>query len=195
MTTRTARKSKGKKTTEVRKKKDPNKIKVEVKPGGGRNPHAEDALSRKPTRGHKRKERDRNVAKGHSRKPKHKGRQQYASPARVASMYLLANRTKGLPTKIEATYHEVGRNGRWILEVRNSPYQNNLTATDWPKFLFLRYFLCLVLRPTDFLPSIPDPFSSRSANYCRPNFNAIQCNLSFVSSFINLPVQGELSNS
>lgn len=87
-TMRTARKSKGK-TTEVREKKDPNKIKVKVKPSGGRNPHAEDALSRKTTRGHKRKERDRNVAKGHSRKQKHKGRQQYASPSRVAAMYLL----------------------------------------------------------------------------------------------------------
>jgi len=137
MTTRTARKSKGKKTTEVRKKKtEDEKARDKANqnaPARRLGPEVVEMYQRstsQDTRGR----RNRNVSKGRSRKPKHKKRL-YASPARVASMYLLANRTKGLPTKIEATYHEVGRNGRWILEVRNSPYQNDLTATDWPKFL------------------------------------------------------------
>ena len=88
-TMRSAKKNKGKKTTEVREKKDKSKVKVKFSPGGGRNPHAEDALSRKPTRGHKRKERSRAVGKGHSRKQKHKGQRAYASAARVATMYLI----------------------------------------------------------------------------------------------------------
>ena len=76
-----------KRTTEVREKKDKTKILVKVPRGG--NPHAENALSRKTTRGHKRKERAHAVSKGHSRKPKHKGQNAYASAARVATMYLI----------------------------------------------------------------------------------------------------------
>ena len=90
-TMRSAKRSKNK-TTEVREKKDKSKIKVKVERGG--NPHAEDALSRKTTRGHKRKERSRAVGKGHSRKPKHKGQRAYASAARVATMYLLDDKDK-----------------------------------------------------------------------------------------------------
>jgi hypothetical protein len=90
MTTRSAKR----KTTEVREKKDKSKIKVEAPRGG--NPHAEDAISRKPTRGHTRKERSRAVSKGHSRKPKHKHKQQQhaASASRVATMYLLGDKDK-----------------------------------------------------------------------------------------------------
>lgn len=89
-TMRTAKKKKTK-TTEVRTdKKDPNKIRGEAPTR--RNVHTMDALSRKPTRGHKRKERGRAVEKGHSRKQKHKQRL-VASPARVASMFLLAQET------------------------------------------------------------------------------------------------------
>lgn len=90
-TMRSAKKNKRKnRTTEVRTdKKDPNKMRVEFTPGGGRNPHAQDALSRKTTRGHKRKERARNISRGHSRKQKHKGQRAYASAARVATMFML----------------------------------------------------------------------------------------------------------
>ena len=77
-----------KRTTEVRKKKDKN-APVKVKVDRLRNnPAAEAAGARKPTRGHRRKERGRNVERGHSRKDKHKGRRQErqsaASPSRVA---------------------------------------------------------------------------------------------------------------
>ena len=92
-TMRSAKKTKRKdRTTEIREKKDKSKVKVKFTPGGGRNPHAEDALSRKPTRGHKRKERARAVGKGHSRKQKHKGQRAYASAARVATMFMLKDK-------------------------------------------------------------------------------------------------------
>ena len=57
-------------TTEVREKTD--KDKVQVKDPRGGNPHAEDAGSRKPTRGHKRKERPRNKARNPRKHTKHK---------------------------------------------------------------------------------------------------------------------------
>lgn len=119
MTTRSAKR----KTTEVREKKDKSKIKVEAPRGG--NPHAEDALSRKPTRGHKRKERSRAVSKGHSRKQKHK-QQHAASASRVASMFLLARRTNEL---IRLKYVNLGDFGgtdpvvdSWVMEVKG-PYE------------------------------------------------------------------------
>ena len=121
-TMRSAKRSKNK-TTEVREKKDKSKIKVEVSRGG--NPHAEDAKSRKPTRGHKRKERPRAVGKGHSRKQKHK-QQHVASPARVASMFLLARKTSEL---IRLKYNNLGDFGgtdpvqdSWVMEVAG-PYE------------------------------------------------------------------------
>lgn len=91
------KKTRKNRTTEVHKKNDPNKMRVEVKPGGGRNPYAEAAGSRNPTRGHKRRERGRAVERGYSRKPKHKGQRQYASATRVATMYLLSGKDKRHP--------------------------------------------------------------------------------------------------
>jgi len=124
---RSAKKNKGKsksKTTEVRMdKKDPNKIRG--KAPSRRNPEHQDALSRKPTRGHKRKERGRAVEKGHSRKQKHKQRL-VASPARVASMFLLARKTSEL---IRLKYNNLGDFGgtdpiqdSWVMEVAG-PYE------------------------------------------------------------------------
>lgn len=113
-------------TTEVREKKDKSKIKVKVSPGGGRNPHAEDALSRKTTRGHKRKERAHAVGKGHSRKEKHKSQNNYASAARVATMHLLSRQTNEL---IRMKYKNLGDFGgtdpvvdSWFLDVAG-PYE------------------------------------------------------------------------
>ena len=41
-----------------------------------------------------------------------------------------------LPTKIEVRYNQINeRTNNWVLEVRNTPYKNTLTDTDWPKFL------------------------------------------------------------
>tara|TARA_B100001094_G_scaffold329535_2_gene392502 strand:- start:3136 stop:4035 length:900 start_codon:yes stop_codon:yes gene_type:complete len=127
MTTRLAKKNKGKgkgKTTEVRTdKKDPNKIRGEAPTR--RNTEHQDALSRKPTRGHKRKERSRAVGKGHSRKQKHK-QKHVASPARVASMFLLSRKTSEL---IRLKYNNLGDFGgtnpiqdSWVMEVAG-PYE------------------------------------------------------------------------
>jgi hypothetical protein len=120
---RSARKRKTR-TTEVREKKDKSKIKVKVERGG--NPHAQDALSRKTTRGHKRKERSRAVGKGHSRKPKHKSQNAYASAARVATMHLLSRQTNEL---IRMKYKNLGDFGgtdpvvdSWFLDVAG-PYE------------------------------------------------------------------------
>jgi hypothetical protein len=60
----------GKYLTEVREKKDKSKIKVKVQRGG--NPHAQDALSRRPTRGHARKERGYNKERNPRKYTKHK---------------------------------------------------------------------------------------------------------------------------
>jgi len=118
---RSARKRKDQ-TTEVREKKDKSKIVVKVPRGG--NPHAENALSRKTTRGHKRKERAHAVSKGHSRKEKHKSEHQ-ASAAHVATMHLLSRRTNEL---IRLKYNNLGDFGgtdpvtdSWVLEVAG-PY-------------------------------------------------------------------------
>jgi len=109
--------SKGKqRTTEVREKKDKSKLKVKVPLGG--NPHAENALSRKTTRGHNRKERPHAVSKGHSRKPKHKKRldagaqgitmksstkQVGVSPSRVALRFAVSkNAVSGLKLLADA---------------------------------------------------------------------------------------------
>ena len=94
-----------------------------------RNPHALDALLNRPagpsnTRG-EREKRNRVVPRGNTKHKKDLRREQYASAARVASMYLLARRSNEL---IRLLYKNLGDFGgtdpildSWILEVKG-PY-------------------------------------------------------------------------
>lgn len=90
-TMRSAKKSKGKKTTEVREKKDKSKVKVK---GPKRRNEVVQGLIERGSRGsgkHKNKAQ-RGSGKGSGkpgRHPKHRGTRAYASAARVATMYLI----------------------------------------------------------------------------------------------------------
>ena len=84
-----------------------------------RNVHHEDALSRKTTRGHKRKERKRSVAKGYSRKPKHKG-QAKLNPAQdlKAQVHAFAERLRSWNLK----YDEFPDIRAWVTQNWTAPY-------------------------------------------------------------------------
>jgi hypothetical protein len=84
-----------------------------------RNVHHEDALSRKTTRGHKRKERKRSVAKGHSRKPKHKG-QAKLNPVQdlKAQVHDFAERLRSWNLK----YDEFPDIRAWVTQNWTAPY-------------------------------------------------------------------------
>ena len=110
----------GKRTTEVREKKDKNAPIRETMPRSKKNPAAEAAGQKKQTRGHRRKERGYNKARNPRKHTKHK-RPLHASAAHVATMHLLSRQTNEL---IRMKYKNLGDFGgtdpvvdSWFLDV------------------------------------------------------------------------------